>query len=151
MSLSPADSGKFTCCKQACSERVQSNRWHLAFALCRHSNETRAPTANPPNSAQLWGTPYHSPKLHSHTTGPCRSVGMWWGTEDRQTDRQTHVTTIHFALSTTHAKCKNRVFHQTIFWILLHYLHSVLICILYTNEVNHCCYAFLWHILYACC
>jgi len=26
-------------------------------ALCSHSNETRAPTANPPNSAHLEGTP----------------------------------------------------------------------------------------------
>ena len=28
---------------------------------CCHSNETRAPIANPPDSAQLEGTPYHSP------------------------------------------------------------------------------------------
>jgi len=34
-----------------------SNRWHFAFVLCRHSNATRAPTANPPNSAQLGDTP----------------------------------------------------------------------------------------------
>jgi len=33
-------------------------------ALCCHSNETPAPIANPPNSAQLGGTPYHFPKLH---------------------------------------------------------------------------------------
>jgi len=30
-------------------------------ALCCHRNETRAPIANPPNSAQLEGTRYHSP------------------------------------------------------------------------------------------
>ena len=48
-----------------------------------HSNETRAPIANPPNSAQLEGTPYHSPKLH---LGPCSSVGMRRVT-DGQTDR----------------------------------------------------------------
>jgi len=30
-------------------------------ALCCHGNETRAPIANPPNSAQLGDTPYHSP------------------------------------------------------------------------------------------
>jgi len=41
-------------------------------AAC-HSNATRAPIANPPNSAQLGGIPYHSPKLHP---GPCNSVGM---------------------------------------------------------------------------
>jgi len=34
-----------------------STRWHFAFALCCHGNETRAPIANPPNSAQLGGTP----------------------------------------------------------------------------------------------
>ena len=34
-----------------------STRWHFAFALCCHSNETRVPIANPPNSAQLGDTP----------------------------------------------------------------------------------------------
>ena len=47
---------------------------------CCHSNETYAPTANPPNSAQLEGTPYHSPKLHP---GPCSSVGMRRGQTHR--------------------------------------------------------------------
>ena len=32
---------------------------YLGFALCCHSNATRAPIANPPNSAQLGGIPYH--------------------------------------------------------------------------------------------
>ena len=41
---------------------ITSTRWHFAFALCCHSNETRAAIANPPNSAQLGRTPYHSPK-----------------------------------------------------------------------------------------
>ena len=54
----------------------------LEFALCCHSNATRAPIANPPNSAQLGGIPYHSPNLHP---GPCDSVGM-----RPRTDRQTH-------------------------------------------------------------
>jgi len=47
----------------------------LRLCVCSHSNETRAPIANPPNSAQLEGTPHHSPKLHP---GPCTcgSVGM---------------------------------------------------------------------------
>jgi len=58
---------------------------------------------NLPNSAQLWGIPYHSPKLHP---GSCNSVGMRLRT-DRQTDTETRVTTIHFASSTTHAKCNN--------------------------------------------
>jgi len=50
--------------------------------LCCYSNETREPIANPPNSAQLEGTPYHSPSYirvrevvweggdrHRHTNG----------------------------------------------------------------------------------
>ena len=59
------------------------------------------------------GSLYHAPKLHP---GPCSSVGVRSRTDrhtDRQTDthRDTHtdtetrVTTIHFASSTTHAKC----------------------------------------------
>ena len=69
------------------------------------SNETRAPTANPPNSAQLGGSPYYSPKLHP---GPCSSVDVRPRTyrhSDIHRDTQTRVTTIHFASSTTHAKC----------------------------------------------
>ena len=54
----------------------------LNFALCCHSNATRAPIANPPNSAQLEGSLYHAPKLHA---GPCSSVGVW-----PQTDTHTH-------------------------------------------------------------
>jgi len=65
-----------------------STRWHFAFSLhaCCHSTETRAraPTANPPNSAQLEGTPYHSPNLYP---GPCSSVGTCRGT-DRHTQRR---------------------------------------------------------------
>jgi len=34
-----------------------STRWHFAFALCCHSNETHAPIAKPTNSAKLEGTP----------------------------------------------------------------------------------------------
>ena len=45
----------------------------LGFALCCHSNATRAPIANPPNSAQLGGNLYHAPKLHP---GPCSNVGI---------------------------------------------------------------------------
>jgi len=66
-------------------ERVQALADISRSALCCHSNETRAPIANPPNSAQLDGTPYHSPKLHP---GPCSCVGMRRGT-DRQTHRHT--------------------------------------------------------------
>jgi len=40
-------------------ERVQALADISRSALCCHSNETRAPIANPPNSAQLEGTLYH--------------------------------------------------------------------------------------------
>jgi len=79
------------------ASRPTSTGWYFAFALYCHSNEPTAPIGNPPDSAQLVGTPYHSPRLHP---GPCSSVGMWRGT-----DRQTCVTNIYFAPSTTHQKC----------------------------------------------
>jgi len=53
----------------------------------RRFNETRASIVNPPNSAQLGGIPYHSPKLHP---GPCSSVGIQPRT-DRRADRLTVV------------------------------------------------------------
>ena len=49
------------------------------------SNETFAPIANPPNSAQPGGGLYHVPKLHPD---PCSSVGVRPRT-DRQTERHT--------------------------------------------------------------
>jgi len=55
------------------------------YVTC-HSNETRAPVANPPNGAQLEGTPYHSTNLHP---GPHTVV---WECGDEQTDTQTAVT-----------------------------------------------------------
>jgi len=76
-----------------------STRWHFAFGLCCHSNETRAPIANLPNNAQLEGTLYHSSTLHR----PCSSVGMRRGTDTHKL-AATRVTNIHFASSTTHAK-----------------------------------------------
>jgi len=39
------------------SAQVQALADILRSALCCHSNETSAPIANPPNSAQLEGTP----------------------------------------------------------------------------------------------
>jgi len=84
-------------------ERVQALADISRLALCCHSNKTHAPTANLPNSAQLEGTPYHSPNLH---TGPCSSVGMRQWTH-RQADTQTAVTNIHFASATPHVKCNN--------------------------------------------
>ena len=80
-------------------ERVQALADISRSALCCHSNETRASIANPPNTEEL-GAPLPFSKLH---LGPCSTVGMMRGT-----DRQTRVTNIHFASSTTHAKkCKN--------------------------------------------
>jgi len=77
-----------------------------AFPLFCHSNATRAPIANPPNSAQLWGSPYHSPSY-------IRVRAIVWacgrGQTNRHTDTQTRVTTIHFSWSTTHAKCNNNI------------------------------------------
>jgi len=37
----------------------------LGFALCCHSNATGAPITNPPNSAQLGGSLYHTPQVTS--------------------------------------------------------------------------------------
>ena len=42
---------------QAYSEYKHSLRFRFRRSLCCHSNETRVPIANPPNSAQLDGTP----------------------------------------------------------------------------------------------
>jgi len=64
-------------------ERVQALADISRSALCCPSDETRAPTGNPPNNAQLKGTPYHSSMLHR---GLCSSAGMRRGT-DRETDR----------------------------------------------------------------
>ena len=57
----------------------------LGFALCCHSNATRAPIASPPNSAQPGGSLYHAPKLHP---GPYSNVGVRPPT-DTQTVRHT--------------------------------------------------------------
>jgi len=92
-------------------------RLHFAFALCDHSNATCAPIANWTNSAQLGGIPYHSPKLHP---GPCNSycVGMRPRTD---TQTQTRVSTIHFALFTTHAKCNNNIhLYSALYWVPRH-------------------------------
>ena len=70
-------------------QRVQALAYISRSVLCCRSNETtRAPIANPPNSAQLEGTPYHSPKLHR---GSCSSVGI-----EGQTDRHTQILVFEF-------------------------------------------------------
>jgi len=65
-----------------------STRWHFTFALCCHSNATRAPIANPPHSVQLGGILYHSPKLH---TGLCSSVGIRPRTDRHKDARDKYV------------------------------------------------------------
>jgi len=74
------------------TERVQALADISRSALCCHGTETRAPIANPPNSAQLEGTRYYSPNLHP---GPCSGVGMRRGTvrhTHRHTDGRDHYT-----------------------------------------------------------
>ena len=65
---------------------MYSLTFHVRVML--HSNATHAPIANPPNSAQLGGIPYHSSKLHP---GPCNSASMRPQT-DRHTDALDHNT-----------------------------------------------------------
>ena len=67
------------------------------------------------------GNLYHAPKLHP---GPCSSVGVRPQT-DTQTDTQTRVTTIHYASSTTHAKCNN--------FLLVIYCNYVAVCHRFRN------------------
>ena len=59
----------FTTHNETSPRASTSTRWHFAFALCCHSNATRAPIANSPNSTQLGGIPYHSSKLHPGLCG----------------------------------------------------------------------------------
>jgi len=66
-------------------ERVQALADISRSAVYCHSNETRAPIANPPNNAQLEITTYNIPQvIHP---GPCSSVGT--AARDRQTDTHT--------------------------------------------------------------
>jgi len=75
----------------------------LHLALCCHINKTRAPIANPPNSAQLEGTPT-IPLSYIQVHAVVLECG------EGQTDTRTAVTTIHFTSSTTRAKCnKDRI------------------------------------------
>jgi len=99
---------------------------------CCHSNETRAPIANPPDSAQLEGTAYHFPKLH-----PVRAVGMRRGT-DRHTDTQTAVANIRFASATPHAKCSDLEYHSN-WWEMVLFIgcisFSLVVC---NNHISVC-------------
>jgi len=80
---------------------------------CCHSNATRALIANPPNSAQLGAAPTTTPSYIW-----VRAVVSACGRG--QTDKQTRMTTIHFASSTTHAKC-NKIVRVTV--LLLIYIY----------------------------
>ena len=66
--------------------------------IINHSNASRAPIANPPNSAQL-GAPLTIPPSYIRVHVVVWACG----------DGQTCVTKMHFASSTTHAKCKQVV------------------------------------------
>jgi len=95
----------------------------LGFAFCCHSNATRAPIANPPNSAQLGGSLYLAPSyIRVRAVMWAYGCGQTHTQTDRQTDRQTdththrdtqtRVTTIHFASSRTHAKCNKLYYYK---------------------------------------
>jgi len=93
--------GQHMQCYKLGIERVQAcTRWHFAFALCCHSNATRALIANLPNSARL-GASLSTPPSYIWVRA------VVWAANKSQTDSQTRVTTIHFASSTTHAKCNS--------------------------------------------
>ena len=66
------------------TQRVQALADISRSALCCHSNETRAPIANPPNSAQLEGIPYHPASY-------IRVRAVVWECSEGQTDTQTRV------------------------------------------------------------
>jgi len=69
-------------------ERVQALADISRSALCCHSNETRAPIANPPNSVQREGT-----RTTPHVTFPVRiQLQCETAARDRQTGTQTAVT-----------------------------------------------------------
>jgi len=93
-----------------CYSHKSWNTTHQLYNLhrvCCHSNETRAPIANLPNSAQLEGTPYHSPSY-------IWVRALLWECGDGQTDRHTdgcgHY--IHFASAMPHAKCNKMLQSQ---------------------------------------
>jgi len=62
-------------------ERAQALADISRSALCCHSNETRPPTANPPNTAQLEGIPTIPPTY-------IRVRAVVWECGEGQTDRR---------------------------------------------------------------
>jgi len=83
--------------------RAQAVADILRSALCCYSNETRTPIPNPPNAAQLGGTPTIPPSYIR-----IRAVMCACGRGQTDTHTQTRVTNIHFASSTTHEKCNHK-------------------------------------------
>jgi len=78
---------------------LQCIRQSAYIGECCHSNETRAPIANPPNSAQPEGAPTIPPSYIR-----VRAV-VWDAARNRQTDTQTAVANILFASAMPHTKC----------------------------------------------
>jgi len=87
-----------------CNMHMQCIQLYKAYIhVCCHSNKTRAPISNLPNSAQLRSTPYHSPSYIRVRAAVC-AMGMRRGTDGHTRYTQMAVTIIHFASSMTHAK-----------------------------------------------
>jgi len=99
-------------------ERVQALADISRSAVCCHINETHAPITNPSNSAQIEGTPYHSPSYF-------RVRAVVWGCGEEQTDRhtQTAVANIHFTSTKPHTKCNFKNQPQR------DYNHSLTFCV----------------------
>jgi len=96
-------------------------------------------------TAQLDGTPHHSSKLHP---GLCSSVARQQGT-DTQTHTEMVMTNIHFASSTTHAKCNNcktpvpfpdiRTGYNVTFCENLHIVNTSIQYLLQDNSMSNVC------------
>jgi len=76
-----------------------STRWHFAFGAMLSWQQNPCTDCKFAQSAQLEGTPYHSPDLH---TRPCGSVGLRRGT-DRHTDARDQYRVVY----RTYAKYNN--------------------------------------------
>jgi len=82
-----------------------------------------------------YGAPLPFPKLQP---GPCSSVGMWRGTD---TQTQTRITNVHFASSTTRAKCNN---------IDAGHLRAIFIPNISSKKIGAATYRFMYLIQLAC-
>jgi len=88
-------SGKSNAATALCKPDIDAEYNHsLRFRVprCCHSNDTRAPIANPPNSARLEGTPILFLQV---TSGSVKQWGMRRGT-DRYTHKQTDRRPWHY-------------------------------------------------------